>query len=291
MPNNLLNLFEKKPTRSQKSIRVANDLNLHYRADLPGELEASKGFTHHLLTVFLTANERQTTCIDHYGEHNGRMEKGEFYLYPAKASGFTRWQTADETLHIIINPNLLYKVARETECLNSDRLELLPVLKNYDSQFDRLTQLLVTEMQDGSFGRQLYLESLSDILAIHLLRNYCVFKPIFRQSADGLASYKLRRVIDYIEAYLDTDLSLEAMAKQVDMSRYYFASQFKQAMGISPYQYVVRQRLKRARKLLEKTERSLLLIALDCGFASQSHFNKVFRQHVGTTPKKYREKL
>ena len=291
MPDNLLNLFEQKPARSQTSIDVLEDSILHYRADLPGELRASKGFTHHLLTIFLTANERQTTHIDHHGEYDGRMEKGEFYLYPARASGFTRWQVEDETLHLIINPDLLRKVAIETECLNSDRLELLPVLKNYDSQLARLTQLFVTEMTNGSFGGQLYLESLSNILTIHLLRNYCVFKPIFRQYADGLASYKLRRIIDYIEAYLDTDLSLEAMAKQAGMSRYYFASQFKQAMGISPYQYVVRQRLKRARKLLEEKQRSLLQIALDCGFASQSHFNKVFRQHVGTTPKKYREKL
>ena len=291
MPDNLLSLFKQKPARSQKSICVAKDLTLHYRSDLPGELETSEGFTHHLLTVFLTANERQTTHIDHFGEHDGRMEKGEFYLYPAKASGFTRWQVEDKTLHLIIEPNLLHKVAIETECLNGDRLELLPLLKNYDPQIDRLTQLLVAEIESGSFGGQLYLESLGNILAIHLLRNYCIFEPIFRQYADGLASYKLRRVIDYIEAYLDTDLSLEAMAKQVDMSRYYFASQFKQAMGISPYQYVVRQRIKKAQKLLESRQRSLSQIALDCGFASQSHFNKVFRQYVGTTPKKYREKL
>ena len=290
MPDNLLNLFKNKPTRSQQSISIEKNLALHYRSDLPGQLETSEGFTHHLLTVFITANEQQTTHIDRVGEHNGRMEKGEFYLYPAETSGFTRWQAEDETLHIIIRPNLLHKVAIETECPNSDRLELLPVLKNYDPQIDRLTQLLVAEMQNNCFGGQLYLKSLSDVLAIHLLRNYCVFKSVFRQYADGLAPHKLRRVIDYIEAYLDTDLSLEAMAKQIGMSRYYFASQFKQAMGISPYQYVIRQRIKRARKLLE-SRLSLLQIALDCGFASQSHLNKVFRQYVGTTPKKYREKL
>ena len=88
------------------------------------------------------------------------------------------------------------------------------------------------------------------------------------------------------------------MAQNIGMSRYYFATQFKQAMGVSPHKYVTQQRIERAKQLLgqskrypNRIERSLSQIALECGFSNQSHFNNVFRQYVGATPKKYQENL
>lgn len=291
MSLNPLELFETKPNIASLSVQVEEDLYLHYRHDLPGQLEAPNGFSFHLMTFFLTNNERQIIHWDNYGEYDGQFAQGEFYLYPAEISGFTDWQAIDKTLHLIIKPNLLREIALKANCLNPDRIELLPVLKDRDPQVEHLAWLLLTEMQNCNFGSQLYLESLSNVLGVHLLRNYSTFEPIFRRYDDGLASYKLRQIIDYIQSNLDTKLSLKAMADLVDMGRYYFASQFKQAMGISPYQYVIEERVARAKQLLQKKERSLIDIALDCGFASQSHFNKVFRQYVGTTPKAYQERL
>ena len=291
MSLNPLELFATKPNLSSLDLQLKENLYLHYRHDLPGRLEAPNGFSYHLITFFLTNNERQITHLDDCGEYDGQMNRGEFYLYPAGVSGFTDWQVIDKTLHLIVKPNLLREIALKTNCLNSDRLELLPILKGRDSQIEYLAQSLLTEMQTGNFGSQLYLESLSNVLGVHLLRNYSVFEPVFRRYADGLAPYKLRLTIDYIQSNLDKKLSLKAMAEQVDMGRYYFATQFKQAMGISPYQYVIEQRVAKAKQLLRQQERSLLEIASDCGFSSQSHFNKVFRQYTGTTPKAYREQL
>ena len=290
MSLNPLELFETKPNISSLSVRLEEDLYLHYRHDLPGRLEAPQGFSYHLMTFFLTNNERQIIHLDDYGEYDGHIAQGEFYIYPAEVSGFTDWQAIDKTLHLIIKPHLLREIALKAKCLNPDRIELLPVLKDRDSQVEHLVRLLLAEMHNDNFGSQLYLESLSNVLGVHLLRNYSVFEPIFRRYEDGLASYKLRQTIDYIQSNLDKKLSLKTLAEQVDMGRYYFASQFKQAMGISPYQYVMKERVARAMRLLQKQERSLVDIAFDCGFASQSHFNQVFRQHVGITPKAYRDR-
>lgn len=291
MSVNPLDIFANKPVISKQSVSVEEDLIFHYRHDLPGELEAPGGLTHHLITFFLTENKRQTTHFDHHGEYDGQMRKGEFYLCPAEVSGFTSWQTVDETLHLVIKPDLLRKVARETECLHPNRIELIPVLKTYDPQIEHLAQLFLAQIQNNSFGGRLYLESLTNVLVIHLLRHYCVFEPVIRKYSNGLAPYKLRQTLDYIHAYLDQDLSLEVMAKQIGISRCYFADQFKQAMGIPPHQYVNQQRIEKAKQLLRQRERSLAEIALECGFASQSHLNKVFRKYVGMTPKTYREQL
>ncbi|MEM8723229.1 MAG: AraC family transcriptional regulator [Cyanobacteria bacterium P01_G01_bin.39] len=230
------------------------------------------------------------------------MSQGEFYLYPAKVSGFTSWQEIDKTLNLIIKPHFLREIAIKTESINPNRIELLPIFKKHDTQIEQLAHLFLNEIQNQNIGSQLYLESLANVLGVHLLRNYSAFKPIFCKYTDGLADYKLDQTIDYIKSNLDKKLSLKSLAENIDMGRYYFATQFKQAMGISPYQYIIEQRIAKAKKLLKKRKRSLDLtayggdcaaslseIALDCGFSSQSHFSKVFRQYVGITPKQYRE--
>jgi AraC family transcriptional regulator len=63
---------------------------------------------------------------------------------------------------------------------------------------------------------------------------------------------------------------------------------FKGAIGTSPYQYLLQQRIERAKLLLKQKERSIVDIALECGFNSHSHLSKQFRQLTGMTPKAYR---
>ena len=291
MSANPLAIFANKPVISKHSVAVEEDLIVHYRHDLPGELAVDKELSHHLITFFLTENQRQITHFNHHGEYDGQMNAGEFYLCPAQVSGFTAWQTVDETLHILIKSDLLRRVATETECLNPDKIELLPILKTKDAQIEQLARLFFAQINNKSLGERLYLESLTNVLVLHLLRNYCVFEPKFRKYSQGLAPYKLRQTLDYIHAYLDRDLSLELMAKQIGMSRCYFADRFKQTMGIPPHQYVNQQRVEKAKQLLRQRARSIAEIALECGFANQSHLNKVFRKYTKVTPKTYRDRL
>ena len=75
------------------------------------------------------------------------------------------------------------------------------------------------------------------------------------------------------------------------MSTHYFCHLFKQSTGIAPYQYVIQQRIAKAKKLLKRQDLSLVDVALACGFISQSAFNRTFKKHVGTTPRKYRLEL
>ena len=75
------------------------------------------------------------------------------------------------------------------------------------------------------------------------------------------------------------------------MSTHYFCHLFKQSTGIAPYQYVIQQRIAKAKRLLKQQDLSLVDVALACGFVSQSAFNRTFKQHVGTTPRKYRLEL
>jgi AraC family transcriptional regulator len=79
------------------------------------------------------------------------------------------------------------------------------------------------------------------------------------------------------------------MANQLGMSQYYFCRLFKQSTGVSPHQFLLQQRVERAKQLLIKhPELTVTAIALRCGFSSQSHLAKHFRKHTGVNPNQFR---
>jgi len=108
-----------------------------------------------------------------------------------------------------------------------------------------------------------------------------------RQDERGLPRHKLQRVIVYIDEHLTEHLSLETIAQQIGISQFYFCHLFKQSMGISPYQYLLHQRIERAKPLLLQTKPNIADIALAVGFSNQSHFTRQFKQVVGITPKRF----
>ena len=103
-----------------------------------------------------------------------------------------------------------------------------------------------------------------------------------------MTGWKMRRLIDFIEEHLDGDLSLEAMAREVDISPLYLARAFKAAIHQSPHQYVLARRIERARELLRDTDLPIVDVALSSGFSSQSHLSNWFLRMVGISPAAYR---
>ena len=106
-------------------------------------------------------------------------------------------------------------------------------------------------------------------------------------SADALSPQQLRYTIDYIQANLHRALNLPIIASHLDLSYYYFCSLFKKSMGVSPWQYVIKHRIDRAKELLKEQKLSIAEIALACGFSHYSHLNKHFQKVTGTTPGNY----
>jgi AraC family transcriptional regulator len=98
---------------------------------------------------------------------------------------------------------------------------------------------------------------------------------------------------DYISdrSNIDLNLSLTEIASVTQLGTHYFSKLFKSSTGLSPHQYVIQQRLDRATELLKNTDRSIVDIAIQTGFASQSHLTTQFRKYRSITPKRYRELL
>ena len=107
-------------------------------------------------------------------------------------------------------------------------------------------------------------------------------------SVPALDDVRVRRALELIEARLGSSLSLDALAAEVGLGPSHFARAFKRSLGEPVWRFVLHRRLDRARTLLETTPRPLADIALDCGFASQSHFGRAFARRYGVPPGRYR---
>jgi AraC family transcriptional regulator len=218
----------------------------------------------------------------------GLYGKGDISITPAKEPCFARWDGDDHYLEIRIASRFLQNVARETINNNPDHLKLLPEFRTRDPYIESIGMMLLCELKHENLGGRLYIESLANILAVHLLRHYCAAKPRLSISEGGLSERQVLQVLEYINEHLNQDIKLANLAALLDMSQFHFSHLFKQAIGTAPYQYLLQQRVERAKQLLKQTDQLIMEIALECGFSSHSHLSKQFRQFTGMTPKAYR---
>ncbi len=187
----------------------------------------------------------------------------------------------------MLSPQFLEQVASENGI--SAPVEIQHKVIFLDPTILHVGQLMKAEVLNGGIAGELYTESLRNLLAVHLLRNYTgtVKKQKFSDVAlDGL---KLQQVKDFIEDNLAEKLTISDMAAVVHMSQFHFARVFKAAIGESPHRYVTQRRMERAKVLLEVTKFPVAEIAYRVGFYNPSHFTSQFRKFMGMTPKMFRD--
>ena len=108
--------------------------------------------------------------------------------------------------------------------------------------------------------------------------------PARRCALGGLAPGVLRRVREYIDEHLTENFRTEVLACIAMLSCGHFNRAFKQSTGVSPHHYIIQKRVAAATELLRKTTRAMADIALEVGFADQSHFSRTFAAITGETP-------
>ena len=104
----------------------------------------------------------------------------------------------------------------------------------------------------------------------------------------GLPPRTFRRVREYVLAHLGEDISNRVLAQLAGFSDFYFARAFKRSAGVSPHRFVLQCRVERVKHLLVETDLPVAQIAIDAGFADQSHCSKYFRHFVGMPPSRFR---
>jgi len=103
------------------------------------------------------------------------------------------------------------------------------------------------------------------------------------------APFRIKKVVQYIHDHLDQKLTLPELAKQAGWNMYHFARLFKKHMKETPYQYLIKARIEKAKVLLKESEDNLAQVALGLGFENHSHFSQTFRKQVGVSPDAFRK--
>jgi AraC family transcriptional regulator len=193
------------------------------------------------------------------------------------------WETESATikLSMYLSSTLMLSAA-DAMGVELDRVAIPPQLHVRDPRIEHIGWAVKAELEGAEPLGRLYGDSLGLALASHLLRS---FAPARTARTDApLSRRRLARVTDYIRENISLDLSLAQLAGVLGMSPSHFKVVFKESVGIPVHQYVIRSRVELATNLIMGSALPLSEIALQAGFANQSHMARCMKRLTGLTP-------
>ena len=216
------------------------------------------------------------------------VEPGAISLLTRAEQSTWHWDKPIDVKHIYLSHDVLERTALQIFERDPTSLEIDDHVRCVDQSMPQHLKMLEQELSGNGFGENLYVDALRTQITIHLLRNYARIE--LRNTEKGALGGVLRKkVIEFIEGTLADSIHLDDLAATAGLSAYHFSRKFKMEFGVSPHAFIVERRIERAKALLRRKSLPLKALAADCGFADQSHFNRIFRKVVGLTPVEYRK--
>lgn len=215
------------------------------------------------------------------------LRPGYFGSIPAGADTDWKVDGAPQVMLVYLRNSLLDQAVDQVFDGNPRRGRIRPILGEAEPLLEQLSLAVLAALRTPGSGDRLYVDSLAHALAVQTLFALGAGTDVRQAQSAGrrdISNTGMRRVIDYIDAELDQDLSLAALAEVADYSPAFFARAFKRHTGESLHQYVLRRRIARAKQLLLASDAAISRIAAETGFSSQSHLTSAFRRFMGQTP-------
>lgn len=218
------------------------------------------------------------------------LKPGDFCLQSHGETNAPRWQNDLEFLAIALDPGFVNDIFRDTKApekisFQQQRGQIDPVITQFATRFQ-------AELESGSYGGALYSESMGLAFALYLLEQHGDRALKLPRPRGKLSALQVRQIVEYVHERLTHEISLVDLAAQTNLSAYHFARLFKHSVGLPPHQYVLQNRVERAKKLISiSVNPSLTEIGLQVGFYDQAHFTKAFKQVVGISPKAFAKQI
>jgi AraC family transcriptional regulator len=217
--------------------------------------------------------------------------KGDIAFLPAGAPNMLRFATDDPNRiisysYLLFEPEYLAEVALSNGV--GRPLDFIPTFSTPDPLLHEITAAVTSAREVKDPAANLFMESLLNAAGARLLRTYAEVRYAF-SGPSRLTDDQLRRAIDYIQDHIGDSLDLGSISRAAGLSEFHFARLFKTATGDSPFRFVTRTRMERAKELLRKTRLPISEIAERVGYPKPSHFSARFRSVLGCRPDAYRK--
>ncbi len=259
-------------------------MHIMLRSDGPGvvevpELEVPR------IAVYIGKPVR-LNCRHGAQSHSGLAIHGDIDIIPDRMASSWEMKGVDTALVIRLGRQSIYQVSETS--FDERHVEIRSRFRVRDPQIEHIAWALMAEAQNGYPSGRLYLDCMATALAVQLLRNHsslALMRPLERCE---MPPRTLRQIQCYIEENLRCDLSLAALAEVARMSVSHLKTTFRSATGIPVHQYVIRRRVEHAALLLRECKLPISQIAIEVGFAHQSHLALHTKSLLGASPSQVR---
>lgn len=194
-------------------------------------------------------------------------------------------------MHVYLRTGVMQEVADDLFAKHRSDRAIIPAFATEDRVLYFLLHAVRAALDEPPRSNLLKVEHLSRALASHVLQIHSTDVVVRNRVPDPLGTNQLRAVMDYFEANLCNEISVNELAVVTGLSREQFFRRFKASFRMTPHRYVMNARVERAKIYLADPKLDIVSIALMCGFSNQSHFGAVFRRLVGKSPGAFRRAI
>jgi AraC family transcriptional regulator len=219
----------------------------------------------------------------------GTFRPGVVIIIPEGSS--SRWDIPKpvDVVQLYLPHTTLKRVADEADTAMS--IDLLERTAHPDPVTSRLLLSAADVVEGNEALDALFRQQLTDLLATRLLAAHSGSSTTIQPVRGGLAPKTLLRAIERLRSDSDMDVSLAALAADAGLSRFHFCRAFKESTGLSPHAWLRQHRLEQAMNMLRDTDASIVSVAAELGYASQTAFAAAFRKLTGETPSDWRRRM
>jgi AraC family transcriptional regulator len=244
-----------------------------------------------LLGVHLESFERYEYWEDGKAARVSTLHPGETIIYDVKRKPTFHLNSAFHSVHFYVPVSALHAIADEAEAPRIHELRYRPAVSHADAFLRHVAEALLPHFKAPRHVNQVFIDHLMLAVGHHVASTYGGLAPRPRPMVGGLTLRQERWAKELLVGDLSGSLRLADLARECGLSASQFSRAFRLTVGESPHQWLIRQRIERAKALLQGSQSTLAEIALTCGFCDQSHFTRSFTAWTGISPGRWRRSV
>jgi AraC family transcriptional regulator len=244
--------------------------------------------THHVIMAYNGTVQRMERRSGR-SSATGTFRPGVVIIIPEGSS--SRWDIPKpvDVVQLYLPHTTLQRVADEAD--TPAPIDLLERTAHPDPITSRLLLSAAHVLENNGALDMLFRQQLTTLLATRLLAAHSGAPTTIQPSPGGLSPKVLLRAVERLRSDSDADVSLAALAADAGLSRFHFCRAFKESTGLSPHAWLRQHRLEQAMNMLRDRDTSIVSVAAELGYASQTAFAAAFRRLTGEAPSDWRRRV